>query len=100
MAKITGLRITGLPDQDVFLKQMIDYNVEKLSDDNFVASVVGANLNASGDTLEEVLDNLLDIIAGMFRLLQGEPDSRLARPMRELRDFLVDHVGFVVDNDG
>ena len=88
--------ITKLPDDDVILLKPIEYNIDDLGDNNFVASVIGANLNASGDTIEEVAANLSDIVGGMFRLLHGEPSSDLPRPMRELRDFLDEHVGFVV----
>ena len=84
-------------DDDVFTKKPIQYTIDDLGDNNFVASVVGANLNASGDTLAEVRVNLMDIIAGMFRLLQRYSDSELSRPYRELRDWLTDHMGFVVD---
>ena len=50
------------------------------------------NLNASGDTEEEAIANLQDIIAGTYRLLKSLPTKRLGpEPLRQLK-FLKSHL--------
>jgi len=62
--------------------------------DSYIATFVDANINASGDTLPNAVDNLKDMLIALFRRLSQEPKSSLGkRPMKQLailQEFLQD----------
>ncbi|MBI3852395.1 MAG: hypothetical protein HY298_19235 [Verrucomicrobia bacterium] len=54
-------------------------------DDEFIATLFDANINASGDTAEESVSNLKDIMLTLFERLQREPQGKLGSgPARQL----------------
>jgi predicted RNase H-like HicB family nuclease len=54
-------------------------------DDSWVAIYFDANINASGDTPQDAVANLKDMILGLFERLQREPKQRLGKePSRQL----------------
>lgn len=56
------------------------------SGDEFVASFLDANLNASGSTEEEAFSNLKDIITGVFDCLTEHDEAKLGPgPLKQLR---------------
>lgn len=55
------------------------------SGDDFIASFFDANVNASGDTQQEAVANLKDIMLSMFRRFSAEPEDKLGpEPKRQL----------------
>ena len=62
------------------------------TDDDYMASFFDANIHASGDTQEEAVANLKDIMLIMFRRFEKEPSNRLGpepkRQLAVLRNFL------------
>ena len=88
------MKITDLPDVDVKIVEPISIEVECVNEDDYLASVPEVNLNASGDTEEEAIANLQDIIAGTYRLLMGLPIKKLGpEPLRQL-EFLKSHLRY------
>lgn len=60
--------------------------VVNAEDDQWVATWFDANLNASGDTREEAISNLKDIIVAVFESLSGHSADRLGRgPAKQLQ---------------
>jgi hypothetical protein len=61
-------------------------------DDSYVASLVDANINASGDTVPEAVANLKDMMVRLFERLGAEPKGNLgkgpARQLGVLRDLM------------
>lgn len=49
--------------------------VVRCQDDEYIASFFDANLSASGDTGEEAVANLKDIIVGTFEILRGVEEN-------------------------
>ena len=84
--------IASLPDHDVRLHTPIEATVEELDHDNFIASVPDVNLNASGDTWKEAVENLQDIIAGIYRLYRRMPRSALGPEATRQWAFLNSHL--------
>jgi predicted RNase H-like HicB family nuclease len=61
------------------------------SGEDYIATFLDANINASGETQEEALTNLKDIIVGSFEALESMPDRLGSGPKRQLavlRQFL------------
>jgi hypothetical protein len=53
--------------------------------DSYVATFVEANINASGDTLPNAVDNLKDVLVALFQRLSQEPKASLGkRPTKQL----------------
>ncbi len=64
---------------------LVNIEIEYVGENDYIASVPEVNFNASGDTEEEAIDNLQDIIAGTYRLLISLPTKRLGpEPLRQL----------------
>lgn len=63
--------------------------------DSFVASFVDANVSASGDTPEDAVANLKDLIVLLLVRLSQEPPNKLgkgpARQLAVLKEFLRPH---------
>jgi len=86
--------ITDLPR--FTLKKPFSVIIEDLSDDiggNFLIRVDGANINASGDTPEEAIENLKDIICGGGEHILAMPGMRLAKPLQHTKRWLEEHLG-------
>jgi predicted RNase H-like HicB family nuclease len=66
--------------------------VVRPQDDGFVASFFDANLSASGDTQEEAVRNLKDIVAAAFEVLTEHDPKTLgpgpAKQLHVLKQFL------------
>lgn len=66
--------------------------VVRAQDDGYIATFFDANLSASGDTREEAVTNLKDIIVGVYRVLASHQQHELgpgpAKQLRVLRDFI------------
>ena len=60
--------------------------------EDFTASFFDANIHASGDTQEEAVANLKDVMLIMLRRFEKEPEHRLGpepkRQLAVLRDFI------------
>jgi hypothetical protein len=52
-------------------------------DDGFVASFLEANINASGDSADEALDNLVSIIRDLYELFSDEINQLGPEPARQ-----------------
>lgn len=73
-------------------KPPVPVQVERLSEYNYLASVTDVDfLNASGDTKEEAVENLYDMIASTHRLLLKNPSGKLGPAMLILLDYLNSH---------
>ena len=84
--------LASLPDDDVEIEEPFIITVEHVGEDDYLASVPEVNLNASGDSTDEVIDNLQDIIAGTYRLLMSLPIKKLGpEPLRQWK-FLKFHL--------
>jgi predicted RNase H-like HicB family nuclease len=54
-------------------------------EDSYVASFVDANVNASGETVNDAVDNLKDMMAALLESLGSLPKGRLGKgPARQL----------------
>ena len=69
--------ITSLPDTRLRVVQPIPVTVKQLEHDNFLAQMSTANVNASGDSIDEAVDNLMDMLGGTYDLLSSLPRSSL-----------------------
>ncbi len=85
-------QIECLSDADVKIMKPIRIHVDHLGKADYLAFVCDANLGASGDTEEEVIANLQDMIAVAYRLLNRFSTSGLGPEMLRLRDFLRSHL--------
>ncbi len=65
--------ITSLPDTSLRVCDPIRVVTERLTQDNYVSQMPSANVNASGDTFEEAIDNLKDMIVATYDLLSTSP---------------------------
>lgn len=83
--------ITSLGTDDLALRQPLTAVVEA-AEDHFVATFFDANINASGDTAVEAIDNLKEIIVSAFRRFQELGEERLGPGPRKqfanLRNFI------------
>ena len=82
--------IQSLPDRSIQVIQPLTALVEPMGG-VYLASLTGARISASGESPEEAIDSLKDIVAAKFRLFSRE-ESRLGIHPREelcaLRQFL------------
>ena len=79
-------QLTSLPDRGLRLVRPIPAVVERLDRDNYVAEAPDADVCASGDTAEEAIRNLEDMVAATFAHFSMVPEERLGRiPARQLR---------------
>lgn len=79
-------KLTSLPDPDLRLVRPIPAVVERLDSDNYVAEAPDADVSASGDTADEAIRNLEDMVAATFAHFSMVPEERLGRiPARQLR---------------
>ena len=66
--------------------------VVRAQDEGYVATFFDANLSASGDTREEAVANLKDIIAGVYQVLISHEEHQLgpgpAKQLQVLKDFI------------
>ncbi|MFO1475311.1 MAG: hypothetical protein U1F98_01510 [Verrucomicrobiota bacterium] len=77
------------PEPVELLKPM--HAIVQQSGEDHVASFLDANMNASGETQEEALANLKDVIVGSFEALEAITDKLGPGPKRQLavlREFL------------
>jgi len=78
--------LTSLPDPALRLVRPIRAIVERLDSDNYVAEAPDAEVSASGDTADEAIRNLEDMVAATFGHFSMVPRQRLGRiPARQLR---------------
>ena len=77
--------ISSLPDPSLHVFRSLPAVVKKLGDENFVANAPEVNINASGDTAEEALENLQDVVATVYRLYSSLPPHTLGpEPARQI----------------
>ena len=62
----------------------IQIDVEEVSSNSFVAEFPEANIAASGETHDEAIENLKDMLFGMFRHLSAT-DNLGKEPKRQLK---------------
>ena len=92
---VTGIQavfLVGLSVDDVEIVEPIRIQTEHGGEDNYLATVCEANLNASGDTEEEAIANLQDIIVGTHHLLMSISSGRLGPDLLHQREFLKFHL--------
>lgn len=75
VAPPSGITITSLT-ADLVVANPIPVAVEEI-EQTFVASFEAANINASGDTWNEAVSNLGDVIVSVFHLLGSLPAHQL-----------------------
>ena len=79
-------RITSLPDPTLRLVLPICAVVERLDSDDYMAEAPDADVYASGDTEDEAIRNLEDMIAATFGHFSTVPQERLGPiPRRQLK---------------
>ena len=84
--ELTVVFLARLPDASLEVSRPIPGVVEKQDDDNYVATMTAANLNASGDTPKEALENLGDIITATYTFFQSlDPQALGPEPTRQIR---------------
>ncbi len=79
--------ISILPDPSIRVLQPIPFTV----DGEYVAVVSNTSISASGESLEEAVENLADIIALTFRLYcrkENNLSQRLRQQLQILRRYL------------
>ena len=90
---VNDAKVVFLQSLDILLKELehgykllkpIPVKVEQLDENNFVASFVAANVNASGDTWYEAALNLKSTITHLFDLLIEHQESLGKAPRRQL----------------
>lgn len=74
------------------VKQPIPITIEQQGDDEFVASFLEANVNASGETEAEAFSNVRSLILDVYDHLVSQPAEQLGRGPRGklavLREFI------------
>ena len=63
-------------------------------EDEFVASFLEANINASGDSADEALDNLVSMIHDLYRLFSDEINRLGPEPARQY-SILLNHLSLL-----
>jgi predicted RNase H-like HicB family nuclease len=77
--------LTSLPDAAFRVVRPIRAVVRRLDDDNYLAEAPDAEVCASGDTADEAIRNLEDMVAATFGHFSMVPKERLGRiPARQL----------------
>jgi|SRR3972149_812562 len=68
------------------LRKAIVCTIEQvgIGNDNYIATFQEANLFASGDTMTEAAENLMDIIASKYQMFSQQPDKLGDLPKRQL----------------
>jgi len=79
-------------DNDIQMRVAISATVEMLEPDNYLACVPKVNLNASGDTADEAIENLMDVIAATYRLYSSLPVAALGPEPSRQWSFLKSHL--------
>jgi predicted RNase H-like HicB family nuclease len=82
--------IQSLAPEPVELLKPIQTLLQQSGED-YVATFLDANINASGETQEEAITNLKDVIVGSFDALEASSDKLGPGPSRQLavlRQFL------------
>ncbi len=73
----------------------IEVQIAKTFNGGFVARFPDANCNASGDSEEDAVENLNDIVAATMELLSSQPEDHLGRASKRqlavLRECVVAH---------
>ncbi len=69
----------------------IQIYVRYVSDNDYIASIVGVNISASGDSKDEAIANLQDIIIGTRILLKRYSRNQLRPDMIYQLNFLNSH---------
>ena len=77
-AQATDLILATFDPQPYELIQKIPVRVRPV-EDSFVATFVDANVNASGETAQDAVENLKDLMAALFETLGALPKERRAK---------------------
>ncbi len=82
--------ITTLAPEPYQLKRDIPVLVQQ-DEDSYIATFVDANINASGDTLSQAVDNLKDMMVALLRRFSQEKNKLGKWPTKQLailQDFI------------
>jgi hypothetical protein len=91
--------VTTLAPYPFELKRDIPVLVQ-VEDDEFVASFVEANVGTSGETLNEAIDGLKEMLTMAFTQLQDLPNEKLGRGPRKQRLVLESFIESKVSSSG
>ncbi len=81
---MSAVSITSLHPEPFIVIEPLDVIVRRVDQDEFIASFADANMNASGDTAEEAIAGLKEIVAAKFKLFSRLGDARLGpEPKRQ-----------------
>ncbi len=86
--------ITSLLDTQFKIVKPIPVIIMKFSPGNYIANVPIANIGASGDTVQEAINNLKDTIAAKYRLFASKPPKVLGTGPTKQLHFLKEHITF------
>jgi len=77
--------IHTLPDNDLQVVRPIPVTIKEVAPDAFLAAAVEKSAHASGDTFDDALDMLRNVVAWTYKRYSSLPAGRLGfRPTRQL----------------
>ena len=82
--------ITDLPEPCI-VKKPFDVFIRH-NYDQFVASYHEGGVHASGDTRDEAIENLKDMMAGTFEILSGKPSHMLGAALKRQLKVMREHI--------
>ena len=84
VARIVTTSVSTLTPAPFIVRRPIPVTIQ-VTDEDSIASFLEANVNASGDTLQEAFRNLCDMLIAKFDFLESLDPAKLGRePQRQL----------------
>lgn len=88
-------RIRSLPDKDLAVVLPLNVVTEQYAEDNYVSSVQEAMVYASGDTIQESIENLRWTVCHLFNRLNTFSNDRLGNRAKRQKIVLSRHLARV-----
>ena len=82
---ISWIDVKSLPGEPYTVLQPIRIKIERMGENDFLASFEEANLAMSGETKEEALQNIIAEILDTFEMFSDEASRLGPEPSRQLR---------------
>jgi predicted RNase H-like HicB family nuclease len=82
--------IASLGRDDLEVRKPIPVTLEPDDDGGYIASFLDANIASGGESVQDAVESLQEMIASSFNLLVDMPDARLGPRMRRERMVLLE----------
>ncbi len=84
--------IASLGRKDLEVRKPIPVTLEPESDGSYIASFLDANVASGGETVQDAVESLQDMLATSFEHLTALPDSRLGPRIKREREILSEFI--------